>query len=118
MPVTSRTLSLPCQGQIEIDDQVEGLQYLASQYDFIDLERVGIHGWSYGGYLSLMALTQRSDIFRVCSCIEYLLWWCRQSFSFNSVTSMGGDSTKTLEFALEKLGHSAMAVSFNTLLFG
>ncbi|KAM7159293.1 dipeptidyl peptidase 8 isoform 5-T6 [Molossus nigricans] len=52
-------------GQIEIDDQVEGLQYLASQYDFIDLDRVGIHGWSYGGYLSLMALIQRSDIFRV-----------------------------------------------------
>ncbi|PKU35307.1 dipeptidyl peptidase 8 [Limosa lapponica baueri] len=52
-------------GQIEIDDQVEGLQYLASQYDFIDLDRVGIHGWSYGGYLSLMALMQRSDIFRV-----------------------------------------------------
>ncbi|PNI74341.1 DPP8 isoform 13, partial [Pan troglodytes] len=53
------------QGQIEIDDQVEGLQYLASRYDFIDLDRVGIHGWSYGGYLSLMALMQRSDIFRV-----------------------------------------------------
>nr|XP_048722632.1 dipeptidyl peptidase 8 isoform X1 [Caretta caretta]XP_048722634.1 dipeptidyl peptidase 8 isoform X1 [Caretta caretta]XP_048722635.1 dipeptidyl peptidase 8 isoform X1 [Caretta caretta] len=52
-------------GQIEIDDQVEGLQYLASQYDFIDLDRVGIHGWSYGGYLSLMALMQRSDLFRV-----------------------------------------------------
>ncbi|XP_063452795.1 dipeptidyl peptidase 8 isoform X8 [Pan paniscus] len=52
-------------GQIEIDDQVEGLQYLASRYDFIDLDRVGIHGWSYGGYLSLMALMQRSDIFRV-----------------------------------------------------
>uniref|UniRef100_A0A6I8NF23 dipeptidyl-peptidase IV n=1 Tax=Ornithorhynchus anatinus TaxID=9258 RepID=A0A6I8NF23_ORNAN len=52
-------------GQIEIEDQVEGLQYLASRYDFIDLERVGIHGWSYGGYLSLMALLQRSDIFRV-----------------------------------------------------
>ncbi|XP_078189543.1 dipeptidyl peptidase 8 isoform X13 [Callithrix jacchus] len=53
------------QGQIEIDDQVEGLQYLASRYDFIDLDRVGIHGWSYGGYLSLMALMQRSDVFRV-----------------------------------------------------
>uniref|UniRef100_A0A7M4DVQ6 dipeptidyl-peptidase IV n=1 Tax=Crocodylus porosus TaxID=8502 RepID=A0A7M4DVQ6_CROPO len=52
-------------GQIEIEDQVEGLQYLASQHDFIDLDRVGIHGWSYGGYLSLMALMQRSDIFRV-----------------------------------------------------
>nr|XP_060611592.1 dipeptidyl peptidase 8 [Anolis sagrei ordinatus] len=52
-------------GQIEISDQVEGLQYLASRYEFIDLDRVGIHGWSYGGYLSLMALLQRPEIFKV-----------------------------------------------------
>ncbi|XP_005990176.1 dipeptidyl peptidase 8 [Latimeria chalumnae] len=52
-------------GQIEIEDQVEGLQYLASKYNFIDMERVGIHGWSYGGYLSLMALVGRPDIFKV-----------------------------------------------------
>lgn len=80
--------SLSSQGQIEIDDQVEGLHYLASQYDFIDLDRVGIHGWSYGGYLSLMALMQRSDIFRVCSYIEYLFWWCKQNVSSNRVTSL------------------------------
>ncbi|KAE8618444.1 hypothetical protein XENTR_v10009385 [Xenopus tropicalis] len=52
-------------GQVEIDDQVEGLQYLAAKHSFIDLDRVGVHGWSYGGYLSLMALIQRPDIFRV-----------------------------------------------------
>uniref|UniRef100_A0A8C6XGW1 dipeptidyl-peptidase IV n=1 Tax=Naja naja TaxID=35670 RepID=A0A8C6XGW1_NAJNA len=52
-------------GQIEISDQVEGLQYLASQYEFIDLDRVGIHGWSYGGFLSLMALLQKPEIFKV-----------------------------------------------------
>ena len=33
---------------MEIDDQVEGLMWLASQVDFIDINRVGIHGWSYG----------------------------------------------------------------------
>ena len=33
---------------MEIDDQVEGLTWLASQVDFIDLTRVAIHGWSYG----------------------------------------------------------------------
>lgn len=97
---------LSSQGQIEIDDQVEGLHYLASQYDFIDLDRVGIHGWSYGGYLSLMALMQRSDIFRVCSYIEYLFWWCRQNFSLNHVTSLRYSQHK------DKWGHSALPVSF------
>ena len=57
----SEMFSLFWQGQIEIDDQVEGLQYLASQYDFIDLDRVGIHGWSYGGYLSHIIIVQVTD---------------------------------------------------------
>ncbi|CAL1543451.1 unnamed protein product [Lymnaea stagnalis] len=52
-------------GTVEINDQVEGLLWLASQTDFIDMSRVAIHGWSYGGYLSLMGLTQRSDVFKV-----------------------------------------------------
>ena len=53
-------------GTVEIADQVEGLQYLikTGRYN-IDEKRVGIHGWSYGGYLSLMGLAQRPDIFKV-----------------------------------------------------
>lgn len=52
-------------GTVEIDDQVEGLLYLAATYDFVDLSRVAIHGWSYGGYLALMGLAQRPDIFKL-----------------------------------------------------
>ncbi|KAL4660669.1 dipeptidyl peptidase 8 isoform X1 [Arapaima gigas] len=52
-------------GQVEIEDQVEGLEYLSSRYSFVDMERVAIHGWSYGGFLSLMGLLQRPDIFKV-----------------------------------------------------
>ena len=54
------------QGQVEIEDQVEGLHCLASEVDYVDLNRVAIHGWSYGGYLSLMGLCQRPDVFKVC----------------------------------------------------
>ncbi|XP_013399764.1 dipeptidyl peptidase 9 isoform X1 [Lingula anatina] len=54
-----------CMGIVEIQDQVEGLHHIASQVDYIDLNRVAIHGWSYGGYLSLMGLAQRPDVFRV-----------------------------------------------------
>jgi dipeptidyl-peptidase 4 len=44
-------------GRIEMIDQMVGLDWLRSQ-DFIDPERIGIFGWSYGGYVALMALAQ------------------------------------------------------------
>uniref|UniRef100_A0A3P9J7H9 dipeptidyl-peptidase IV n=1 Tax=Oryzias latipes TaxID=8090 RepID=A0A3P9J7H9_ORYLA len=52
-------------GQVEIEDQVEGLHYAAGKYKFVDLSRVAIHGWSYGGFLSLMGLIHRPDVFKV-----------------------------------------------------
>ncbi|XP_019751885.1 dipeptidyl peptidase 9 isoform X4 [Hippocampus comes] len=52
-------------GQVEIEDQVEGLQYVADKFNFVDLSRVAIHGWSYGGFLSLMGLIQRPNVFKL-----------------------------------------------------
>uniref|UniRef100_A0A672HAW0 dipeptidyl-peptidase IV n=1 Tax=Salarias fasciatus TaxID=181472 RepID=A0A672HAW0_SALFA len=52
-------------GKVEISDQVEGLLYVAEKHHFVDLTRVAIHGWSYGGFLSLMGLIHRPDIFKV-----------------------------------------------------
>jgi dipeptidyl-peptidase-4 len=44
-------------GQIEMVDQMVGIDWLRTQ-NFVDPDRIGIFGWSYGGYLSLMALAQ------------------------------------------------------------
>ncbi|EFA77706.1 dipeptidylpeptidase 8 [Heterostelium album PN500] len=52
-------------GTIEIQDQVEGIEYLARNQISLDLERVAIQGWSYGGYLALMGIAQRPDFFKV-----------------------------------------------------
>ena len=46
--LTAFYLTLALQGQVEIEEQVEGLEYIASVTNFIDLSRVAIHGWSYG----------------------------------------------------------------------
>lgn len=52
-------------GTVELNDQVEVLKWLAETTGYIDINRVAIHGWSYGGYLSLMGLIQYPEIFKV-----------------------------------------------------
>lgn len=52
-------------GQVPLDDQVKGLQALAAHLPELDLSRVGIYGWSFGGYLSALAVLKRPDIFKV-----------------------------------------------------
>jgi dipeptidyl-peptidase-4 len=50
---------------VALADQVEALQTAAERYPFLDLDRVAIRGWSYGGYLTLAALLRRPDVFHV-----------------------------------------------------
>lgn len=50
-------------GQTELKDQEDGVKYLKS-LGFIDQDRIGIYGWSYGGYMTLYALTHAPNIFK------------------------------------------------------
>ena len=49
---------------VALADQVAGLQALAKHEAAMDLKRVGVVGWSFGGYFSAMAVTQRPEIFQ------------------------------------------------------
>ena len=49
-------------GNAEVADQAAGVAWLVSE-GLTDPARVGIYGWSYGGYLSAMALMKASDVF-------------------------------------------------------
>ena len=49
---------------VPLADQVEALQQLGDRHPELDLERVGVWGWSFGGYFSAMAVLRRPDIFR------------------------------------------------------
>jgi dipeptidyl-peptidase-4 len=51
-------------GTDEIDDQVDGVRFAASQ-GWVDADRVGITGWSYGGFMTLMCMLKAPDVFRV-----------------------------------------------------
>jgi dipeptidyl-peptidase-4 len=46
-----------------LDDQVAALQALAQEHPDLDLTRVGITGWSFGGYLAALAVLDRPDVF-------------------------------------------------------
>jgi dipeptidyl-peptidase 4 len=46
-----------------LDDQVAGLRALAEQVPELDLDRVAIRGWSFGGYLAAMAVLRRPEVF-------------------------------------------------------
>jgi dipeptidyl-peptidase 4 len=46
-----------------LEDQVEGLQSLAETHRDLDLSRVAIRGWSFGGYLAALAVLRRPDVF-------------------------------------------------------
>jgi dipeptidyl-peptidase-4 len=50
-------------GDVEVTDQVQGARWLASQ-PFVDSTRIGVWGWSYGGYMTLMLMFKAPDVFR------------------------------------------------------
>lgn len=50
--------------EVPLDDQVAGLRALGATHREMDLERVGIVGWSFGGYMSALAVLRRPDVFR------------------------------------------------------
>ncbi|CAF4625667.1 unnamed protein product, partial [Rotaria magnacalcarata] len=51
-------------GHLEIEDQIDGVNYFVKQ-GITDKARVGIYGWSYGGYMSAMALVRASEVFKL-----------------------------------------------------
>jgi dipeptidyl-peptidase-4 len=52
-------------GRVPLEDQVAGLAALGRQFPELDLEQVGVFGWSFGGYLSAQAVLRRPDVFKV-----------------------------------------------------
>ena len=49
---------------VALEDQIAGLKALAQQHPELDLTRVGVSGWSFGGYFAAMAAIRRPEFFR------------------------------------------------------
>ena len=61
-PVWERAVAGDLAGPV-LDDQVDALEALAADDDRLDLSRVAIRGWSFGGYLAAVAVLRRPDVF-------------------------------------------------------
>ncbi|SBW00214.1 S9 family peptidase [uncultured Dysgonomonas sp.] len=51
-------------GVVETDDQMTGVEYLKS-LGYVDVDRIGVHGWSYGGFMTLNLMLRHPETFKV-----------------------------------------------------
>ncbi|MCQ2285436.1 MAG: DPP IV N-terminal domain-containing protein [Bacteroidales bacterium] len=61
-------------GVLENRDQMVGINYLRS-LPFVDEKRMGLDGWSFGGFMTLTMVTEHPDIFRCASCGGPVVNW-------------------------------------------
>lgn len=61
-------------GKYELEDHLAGAKYLAS-LPYIDETRIGIWGWSYGGYMSSLALTKGAGLFKMGIAVSPVTNW-------------------------------------------
>ncbi len=51
-------------GQIEMQDQMKGVEFLKT-LPYVDADRLGVHGWSFGGFMTISLMTNYPDVFKV-----------------------------------------------------
>jgi dipeptidyl-peptidase-4 len=61
-------------GKYETMDQIEAAKYLGSQ-KYVDKNRIGIFGWSYGGYMSSLCLAKGADVFKAAIAVAPVTNW-------------------------------------------
>ena len=81
-------------------DHKYAIEQLANRYDFIDINKVGIHGHSGGGFMTTAAMCQYPDFFKVgVSCAGnhdntiYNRWWSETHHGVKETVSEQGDTT-------------------------
>jgi dipeptidyl-peptidase-4 len=61
-------------GKYETEDQINSAKYFG-KLSFIDNKRIGIWGWSYGGYMSSLCLTKGNDVFKTAIAVAPVTNW-------------------------------------------
>jgi len=61
-------------GKLETEDQMAAARYLAG-LPYVDANRIGIQGWSYGGYMSSLCITKGSELFKMAIAVAPVTNW-------------------------------------------
>jgi len=61
-------------GKYEIEDQIAAAKWFGNQ-SYIDKSRIGIFGWSFGGYMASLALTKGADVFKTGIAVAPVTNW-------------------------------------------
>lgn len=61
-------------GKLECEDQIDAAKYLAGQ-SYVDASRIGIWGWSFGGYLTSLCMTKGADVFKTGIAVAPVTNW-------------------------------------------
>ena len=69
-----RTVTYQELGKYEIEDQISAAKTLGGK-SFIDADRIGIWGWSYGGYMSSLGITKGADVFKAAIAVAPVTNW-------------------------------------------
>ncbi len=69
-----RTVTYQQLGKYETEDQIAAARWLGGQ-DYVDAGRIGIWGWSYGGYMSSLGITKGADVFKAAIAVAPVTNW-------------------------------------------
>ncbi|MEX2141463.1 MAG: DPP IV N-terminal domain-containing protein [Pirellulales bacterium] len=90
---------------VPLEDQVRGLKSLGKKFPEMDLSRVGIGGWSFGGYFSAMAVMRRPDVYKagvagapVCSWEDYDTHYTERYLGLPAANQFGYESSNVLTY--------------------
>jgi dipeptidyl-peptidase-4 len=61
-------------GKLEVEDYIETAKYLGKQ-EYVNAARIGIYGWSYGGYMSSLAITKGADYYSMAIAVAPVTNW-------------------------------------------
>jgi dipeptidyl-peptidase-4 len=90
---------------IPLEDQASGLKALGKKYPEMDLTRVGITGWSFGGYFTAMAVMRRPEVYRcgvagapVCDWLDYDTHYTERYMGLPDNNARGYEASSVLTY--------------------